>query len=265
MRRIAAECGDENVSLHQPSGGFHRLDASCFNDGAHDAGIVEEGNAGFFGHAGKFGGKHEAIAGLVARQAQAAHDLLLRRREAGFDGGAAVAVENLERHAARRQHVDILADGVELLLGAEYFERALHALVIFDAGLFTQGHQAIAAIFGDAHHAALVDRITRRGAVAQHLAHPAPGGRVGRRADDQRRVFHEQPFHRLHRNAGGSPGRGIAGGNLSRIGEAGFQRRGRLAVDHRHLVSGFGQIPGGCHADDAGSEDSDVHDRLTCD
>ena len=207
LRRIAAECGDENIGLPQPPGGFHGLDASCFNDGAHDAGIVKEGNAGFFCHAGKFSREHEAIAGLVAGQTQAANDLFLGGGKAGFDGGAAVAVENLERHAARRQHVHILADGVELFLGAEHLQRALHALVIFDAGLFAKRHQAITAIFGNAHHAALVDGITRRGAVAQHLAHPAPGGRVGGWANDQRCMFHEQPFHRLHRNAGGSPGR----------------------------------------------------------
>ena len=73
---------------------------------------------------------------------------------------------------------------------------------------------------------------------------------------------HQQPFDRLDRNAGAGPGRGIAGRDLAGIGEAGLQRRAGLAVEHRHLVAGAGQVPGAGHADHAAAQDQDPHRRL---
>ena len=187
-------------------------------------------------------GEHLAVAGLVAGQPQPADELAAHPGQRRLGGDAAGRVEHLERHAELLQHLDVAADAVELLLRAEQLQRALAALVIGDAGRRAQLAQPVAAVFGDRHHARLVDRIARRGAVAQHLEHPRPHLRIEARADDQRAVAHQQPFDRLHRHARTGPGRGIAGRDLAGIGEAGLQRRPGLAVDDGDLVAGLGEI-----------------------
>ena len=121
------------------------------------------------------------------------------------------------------------------------------------------GAQAVAAVFGDRDHPALVDGVARGGAVAQHLDQPPPhhGIRIG--TDHQRAVLHQQPLDRLDGNAGSGPGRGIARRHFAGIGKARLQRRRGLAVDHRHLVAGARKIVGRGDADDATAEDQDFH------
>lgn len=78
--------------------------------------------------------EHLAVAGLVARQPQPAHELapdVLQRR---LGGDAAGRVQDLERHAELFQHLDVAADAVELFSRAEQLQGALAALVIGDAG-----------------------------------------------------------------------------------------------------------------------------------
>ena len=76
-------------------------------------------------------------------------------------------------------------------------------------------------------------------------------------------MFHEQPLHRLHGNAGRGPGRAIAEGHFTGIGEAGFQRRALLAIDDGNLVSGLGKLVSGRYADNAGAENDDFHNILS--
>ncbi|MNC43717.1 hypothetical protein D3C75_925920 [compost metagenome] len=135
----------------------------------------------------------------------------------------------------------------------------MRAVVVFQAQLHVQGGLNLLAVFGQAHHPRLVQRIAGRGAVAQQGQQPAHGGDVRMRVQDQRGVAHEQPLDRLGRDARRGPGRGIAGRNLAGVGEAGLQRRAALAVDHRDLVAGLGQIVGRRHANDAGAQDCDLH------
>ncbi len=65
-----------------------------------------------------------------------------------------------------------LRRAVELLLRAEHLQRAAGAAFVVDAGFGAQRLQTIAAVFGEADHASLVDRVARRRAVLQHLPHP---------------------------------------------------------------------------------------------
>ena len=116
-----------------------------------------EGHAERRRHLGQAVRELEAVAGLVAGQAQRTDELLLRERQRRLGPDEAVAVEHLVRHAVLLQHLDVVADAVELLLRAEQLQRALRALVVGDAGLGAQRLQAVAAVFGDRHHAALVD------------------------------------------------------------------------------------------------------------
>ena len=152
------------------------------------------------------------------------------------------------------------AGAVELLLLAEELQRALAALVILDSDLGAQRPQAVAAVFGDRNHPALVDGVALCRAVAQHLQPPDPHHRIELGPDHQRAMPHQQPFDGFHRHARPRPGRGIAGRNLAGIGERGFLRGLGLAVDDRDLVAGARQIIGRGDADHATAENNDFHD-----
>lgn len=173
--------------------------------------------------------------------------------ERRFEADTAVPVQHLIGNTVGSQRLDILCRGLELLLRAEKLQGSLHAFVIGDAGLGAKIGQRDAAVIGKAQHAALVDRVALRGAVRQHPRHPGEHGHVEFRAQDERRMFHEQPLHGLHRDAGRGPWRAIAEGHFAGIGKAGFQRRTRLPVDDRDVMTGLGQLISGCDADNAGS------------
>ena len=151
----------------------------------------------------------EAVAGFVARQPQRPDELFLHLRQRGFDPDVAGAVEQLVGNAVLLKDLDVLAGPVELLLGPEQLQRAQTAFVVADAGVGTQGAQAIAAVFGQAHHAALVEGVPGLGAIAQHRQAPAPHRRVEHRPDHQRAVLHEHPLDGLERYAGAGPRRRI--------------------------------------------------------
>jgi len=63
--------------------------------------------------------------------------------------------------------------------------------------------------------------------------------------------------------AGGVPHLGIAGGELSAVGEGGLHRGIAVLVEHRDLKAAFEQGIGGRYAGDAGADDGDMsHDEL---
>ena len=223
--------------------------------------IVED-HALFRRHLGQSIGEQETVARLIVRQAQAADEGDVRRRQARLCSDTACTVQNLARHALGAQDVDVLMHVGQLLFGAEQLQRALLASVIGDAGLAAQQVQLVAAVFGQAHHPALVQRIAFVGAVAQHGQRPADHGHVQLRPDDQRGMAHQQPFHRLDRDRRRGPGRGIAGGDLTRIGEAGLQRRAAFAINHDDLMACLTEIPGGGDADDARTKHQNPHVTL---
>ncbi len=224
-------------------------------------GAEAERDAQCFGQLCERLGELEAVAGLIARQAQPAGDLLLDQGQRRLGADAAVAVQQLVGHAGAFQDRDVLRRAVELLLGAEQLQRAEAALVVSDAGVGAQRAQAVAAVFGQPDHAVLVDLVARRGAVAQHRQAPAPHRRIDLGPDHQRPVAHEGPFERLDRNPRRRPRRGIAGRNLAGIGVAGLQSRARLPVDNRDLMAGLGEVVGQGDADDAAAKNEHFHDR----
>ena len=262
LRRIAAHRHDKGVSGQAPGAGADRDNAVAIAFQPGDIDAIAEGDARRRGHVGQRIGELEAVAGLVPRQAQTARDLATRGGKARLGGDAAVSIQNLERDAIGAQNGDVLGRGLDLFFGAEQLQRALGAFVIADAGFFAQRHQAIARIFGQPHHAGFVHRIGVRGAVRQHPRQPAQFRQVRARLQDQRRMFHEHPLDRLDRNARCGPGGGIAGADLAGIGKAGFQRRPRLTVDHRHLMPCAGQIPGRRNADDPCPQNHNLHAGL---
>ena len=262
--RVAAEgehvaVGDQGLLDAVGAGDAHALDvAAAAHELAH-LGAEAEGDAGRLGHLRQAGGEELAVAGLVVGQAQAAGELAGAMGQRRLGGGEGVAIEQLVGHAALFQHRDVARGGIELGLGAEELQRAAAALLVGDAGVGAQRAQAVAGVLGDAHHAFLVHRVARARAVGEHLRHPAQLEQAAVGADGERGVALEQPLHRLQRNAGRGPGRGVAGRDLAGVGVAGLERGAGLAVDHGDARTALGQIPRGGGADHAAAEYDHVH------
>ncbi len=168
--------------------------------------------------------------------------------------------QQFERHVRLFQHGDVLRRAIELLLRAENLQRAAGTVFVIDASVRAQRLQAVAAVFGEAHHAALVDGIARRRAVLQHLPHPLQLKRGAVEADRERRVLLEHPLDGLQRHARCRPWRRVARRNLSCIGEARFEGGAGFTVDHRDFVARAGQVIGARDADDAASQNDDTHE-----
>ena len=193
-------------------------------------------------------------------QAQAARQLVRYRGERGFGLEQLGGRQQFERHVRVLQHGDVLRGAVELLLRAEHLQRAAGAAFVIDAGVRAQRLQAVAAVFGEAHHAALVDRIALLRAVLQHLPHPLQLERGAVEADRERRVLLEHPLDGLQRHARRRPWRRVARRNLAGIGEARFERGAGFTVDHRDFVARAGEVIGARDADDAASQNDDTHE-----
>ncbi|MNI24173.1 hypothetical protein D3C73_777850 [compost metagenome] len=258
-RRIAAERHDDGITTQGLAIGHNALDGAALDIERLDIGAVEEFHAHCGGLQRQRIGELETIARLVLRRQKAADDLLSHMFQRRLDADAAFRIEHFVGNTVRCQRLDVLGRCVELLLGTEELKGALHAFVISDAGFITDFGKRDARIIGDPKHAALVDCITFRGAVAQHLRHPRQHGGIHLRTQDQRCVVHEKPFHRLQRDSGCRPGGAVTEGNLTGIGKAGFQRRTFLPVNDGDLMAGLGKLIGGCNTDNAGSENDDFH------
>ena len=110
--------------------------------------------------------------------------------------------------------------------------------------------------------ALLLIAIARRGAVAQHRQRPADAvaqSRCGRITSGRWCITSH--LIAFSGTPGPGPGRRVAGRDLAGVGEAGLERRLRLAVEHDDLVAGAGELVGGGHADHAGAENEDLHVR----
>jgi hypothetical protein len=93
-------------------------------------GAEAEVDAASGGEPGQRLGELEAVAGLVAGQEQAADELVAHLRQRRLVADAAGPVEQLEGDAALAQDRDVVGAAVELLLGPEQLQGALHPLVV---------------------------------------------------------------------------------------------------------------------------------------
>ena len=259
---VAAQRQQVAVGLHQTGIGLHAGDCASARAAALQAvhfHTKAELHAQPLGDLGQRLGELQAIARLVTRQAQRADKLVLHPGQRGLVLQIAAAAQQFKGHAVLLKDFNVLGRAVQLFLGAEQLQRALHALVVGDAGVSAQGDQAIAAVLGQPHHSRLVDAVARLGAVAQHLGAPTPHRPIQHRLDDQRAVLHQQPVDGLERHARARPRRRVAGRYLAGIGVAGFQRGRGLALQHGDLVAVAGQVIGRRGADHAAAEDHDLH------
>ena len=176
QRRIAAERQHIGVRLSAPGIGLHAGDPAAVADDAAGSStpkrnVTPSASASFASCLREL----EAVAGLVARQAQPAGELLAHHRQRRFDRDAAVAVQHLERHAGPLQDRDVVADAVQLLLRAEKLQRALGALVVADAGLGAQRRAACRGCIPRARTIrALLISYRAVGAVASASTSPRP-------------------------------------------------------------------------------------------
>src|SRR6185295_3136532 len=106
-RRMAAERDDVGVGSERPGRGRDADDPVAAARDRLDRGGETELDAALGGERGDALAKLEAVAGLVARQQQAADELVADARERGLVADAAVAVEQLERDAGLAQHRDV--------------------------------------------------------------------------------------------------------------------------------------------------------------
>ncbi|CFM34232.1 Uncharacterised protein [Bordetella pertussis] len=257
--RIATERRDVAVGRQLLAAHAHANHLPAAHVQPLDLLVEAELHAQRLGLLGQLQGEAPAIAGFVVGQAQAAGQLVQRARQRRLGGGQAVAVEQFVRHAALFEHGDVAPRGFHLRGGAEQLQRALGALLVLDAGIGAQGAQAVAAVFGQAQHAFLVDAVAAGRAIGQHRRQPAPLVETAVGADGQRRMLLEHPLQRLERDAGRRPRRGVARRHLAGIAVAGFVGRPGAALQHRDLRALARQIIGGRRADDAAAQDDDVH------
>ena len=200
-----------------------------------------------------------AVAGLVVRQVQAAGQRHRRFRQGRFDRDGISGIDNAMRDIEGLQDLGGAQSRREFVLGLENLQHAAAAVIVGDPGLLAQLHQAGLAVMRDALHPRLVDGETFAGAVGDEGGQPLPLPKVEAWTQHQRCMLREQPAHDLERHARRGPRAGEPGTDPAGIAEAGFQRRSRSPVDHRHFMAGFGQIVGAGGADHAGAENDDFH------
>jgi len=258
-RRIAAERADIGVGGERAVRGDNAGDSVALGPDALDLGAELERHSGRGRKPGHRLGEEPAVAGIVVGQAKRADERHRGGCQSRFGGDAAFGVEHLVGHAVLLEDLDVAVDMVELLLLAEELQRPLLPAFIGNAGRGAQLDHLVARIFGDAHHARLVEGVSALGAIGEQLQAPQPHPRIEHRPDDQRAVDHQQPFDGLDRNARAGPGRGVAVTQLAGIAEAGLEPGARLALDDGDLMSGLGQVICRGGPDDAGAQDEDFH------
>ena len=137
-------------------------------------------------------------------------------------------------------------------------------MIVADRLSGAQIPQHVPAVGGQAHHLFLVGGVARGRAITQHRETPGHHGRAEPVIlDDERGVFHEQPFEGLLRHIRRGPGRGIARRNFARIGKARLKRRAAHPVHHGHVMAIKRSIIGGCDAHHACAQNDNFHDFIS--
>src|SRR5664279_3017280 len=134
---MAAESDQVGIGLQRLRGGRDAGKPIAVADQAAQRRVESKGHAALDGERGEALRELEAVAGLVAGQEQPADELVAHVRKRRLVPDAASAIEQFESDAAFAQDGDVVRAAVELLLRAKELQRALHALVVGDAGRST--------------------------------------------------------------------------------------------------------------------------------
>ena len=138
-------------------------------------------------------------------------------------------------------------------------EDAACELVVGDAGGRAQLPQRIAAVEREAHELGDVVARPPRQAFREEARAPHPLVRIEVQAKEERRVVAPDPLQDFRRRLWIGPRLRVARRNLAAVRERCLEPRRLAAIDDRHRVAFLGEIPGGRHADHAGTEDQDFH------
>ena len=130
-------------------------------------------------------------------------------------------------------------------------------VVVFDARFGAQRLELIAAIERQRDDVAHIVARPARRAFAQETQAPVEQRRIPAQAKKQRRILAPHHGQRAQRCVRIGPGLGMRNGNLSAVGETGFEPCAGLTIDDGHLMTGFGKIPGTADANDTGAENHD--------
>src|SRR5690606_9916876 len=92
--------------------------------------------------------------------------------ECRFGPSELIGCQQLVWHAEFLEHLDVSCRRLELLARAKELQRAGGTLVVADTGFFTQRAQTVAAVFREAKHSLLIDRVAPARAIRQHRGEP---------------------------------------------------------------------------------------------
>ena len=134
---------------------------------------------------------------------------------------------------------------------------AAFEMVVLQVQLAAQGLQAAPAVQGQGDNGSDVAPRTAGQAFGQEAQPPGQLGRVGPPAPAQWRIFMAQPLEQAGQDMRIGPRLGMGNRYLAAVGKAGFIAGHRLAVDHRDLMTGPGEIPRTRCADHAGAQHED--------
>ncbi|CAB3775275.1 hypothetical protein LMG29542_08657 [Paraburkholderia humisilvae] len=196
-RRVRTERDDECIRTHRLVAAFDCADPAALHQQRIDRRVEAEPHADLFGQRREARGEQLAVAGFVAGQAQPAGQLVRGRGKRRFGARELGGHQQFIGDVRFLQHRDVFGGAIQLLLRAEHLQRAAGAAFVLNARFGAQRLQAVAAVFGQTHHARLVHRIAPGRAVAQHLPHPLQLEWRAVQTDRERRVLLEHPFDRL--------------------------------------------------------------------
>ncbi|MGY4452789.1 hypothetical protein ACVWZR_007449 [Bradyrhizobium sp. i1.3.1] len=231
--------------------------ATCLGNGI-DVGFVDKGRAAPLAGFSKSARELVDIAGRIRRRVEAAKIVLAQRRLDGADllWRYRAAIEP----AFLQQRIDLQAGFKTLLVVIDVQDAAAFEIEV-DAFALRDLEQMLASFDREPRGLNRVGAVVAD--IGDELAHPRIFVPVRPRVHQQRRIAPEHPAQAFQDRCGAVPHFGIAGGELSAIGEGGLHRGVAVLVEHRHLVSAFEQGIGSRYAGDAGADDGDMgHGRF---
>jgi hypothetical protein len=176
----------------------------------------------------------------------------------GLDPAGARGVDDFVRHTQRAQQRQPGLRLRQFGFAAQQDHIARH-LFVLQMQVAREFQRALAAEARQIVHGPAVGLMDLRAAGAPPLPQPGQVGQHTGAAEADRRMPAQQVADDLGGHAGRGPGRDVAGGDHTGVGEAGFFGHAAAALIHRDLVTLGRELVGRGDANDARTDDSDSH------
>ena len=259
QRRVASQRHHEGIAIQSTAVGFDALDPPGGGDRFSDPHPVSKNDPETGADLRQPDGERVGVPAFVVGAEDTADEVVPDPGQRRFETDARVGIDDAA-DAAQAVHQLDLRKGLPVVARvSKDVQDTAGQRVVLDPGVRSELGEFAAAVEGEAKGALDVDSHPAMGAVGEEAQAPRPQGRIGAQVEQQRRIGAAQPLQRLPRRRRRRPRRHMIGRNLPAVGEAGFQPRPRLTVDHRDLVPVADQVIGGSDADDAGPEDRHSH------